>query len=122
MLCCCDISALEENGTRARCQRLHIGNSAAIRIGRLSKLLATLAGYPHALRRDACSLEARIVGIVDVYDALTERRVYKEPWPIERVVDFFREKRGTAFEPALVDLLLDNLAVFEKIRLTEDAG
>ncbi len=79
-------------------------------------------GYPHALRRDACSLEARIVGIVDVYDALTERRVYKEPWPIERVVDFFREKRGTAFEPALVDLLLDNLAVFEKIRLTEDAG
>lgn len=77
-------------------------------------------GYPHNLKGDACALEARIVGIVDVYDALTEKRVYKEPWPRDRVTDFFREKSGSAFEPALVDLLLIHYDQFEAIRLTED--
>jgi putative two-component system response regulator len=79
-------------------------------------------GYPHALKGEECSLDARIVGLVDVYDALTERRVYKVPWPIEKVAAFFREKRGNAFQPKLVDLLLDNLSTFEQIRLAEDLG
>jgi putative two-component system response regulator len=76
-------------------------------------------GYPHALQGEACPLEARIVGIVDVYDALTERRVYKEPWPVEKVIEFFREKRETSFDPMLVDLLLTNFAEFEAIRTAE---
>ncbi len=77
-------------------------------------------GYPHGMRGGECPLEARIVGIVDVYDALTERRAYKEPWPLEKVLDFFREKRAIAFDPTLVDLLLDNFSDFENIRTADD--
>lgn len=73
-------------------------------------------GYPGKLRGDACPLAARIVGIVDVYDALSERRVYKEPWPQEQIRDFFRDKRGTAFEERLVDTLLKHYPLFEEIR------
>lgn len=77
-------------------------------------------GYPHGQREHECSLEARIVGIADVYDALTEKRVYKEPWPLEKVISFFQEKSGSAFDPNLVALLLDNISCFETIRLAED--
>jgi putative two-component system response regulator len=77
-------------------------------------------GYPHGLRGDACSLEARIVGIVDVYDALTEKRVYKEVWPSDRVLSFFEEHAGTAFDPQLVGLLISDFDQFETIRLAAD--
>ena len=76
-------------------------------------------GYPGKLRGDECPLAARIVGIVDVYDALSEKRVYKEPWPREQIQDFFRDKRGTAFEERLVDKLITHYPLFEEIREAE---
>lgn len=76
-------------------------------------------GYPGKLKGDECPLAARIVGIVDVYDALSEKRVYKEPWPQEQIRDFFKEKRGSAFEERLVDTLIKHYALFEEIRETE---
>lgn len=75
-------------------------------------------GYPHGLRGEDCRLEARIVGIVDVYDALTEERVYKEAWPLDKVLDFFEERAGTAFDPHLVGLLIGNIENFEAVRLS----
>ncbi len=78
------------------------------------------SGYPHGLRGQECTMEARIVGIVDVYDALTGKRVYKEPWPLEKVTAFFREKAGTAFDPMLVALLLDEIDFFEDLRTRGD--
>ncbi|MFZ5627589.1 MAG: HD domain-containing phosphohydrolase [Spirochaetota bacterium] len=77
-------------------------------------------GYPHGLRGENCSIEARIVGIVDVYDALTEKRVYKEAWPLEKVVSFFEERAGTAFDPHLVGLLIGDIDSFEAVRLAAD--
>jgi response regulator RpfG family c-di-GMP phosphodiesterase len=44
-----------------------------------------------------------------VFDALLSRRVYKEAWPIENVIAFFKEERGKHFEPELVDILLQNM-------------
>jgi putative two-component system response regulator len=77
-------------------------------------------GYPHGLRGEECSIEARIVGVVDVYDALTEKRVYKEAWPLEKVVSFFGERAGAEFDPHLVGLLIRDIDSFEAIRLSAD--
>jgi len=76
-------------------------------------------GYPHGFVGEACPLEARIVGVVDVYDALTEKRVYKEPWPVAKVQDFFAEKSKNMFDPELVNLLLTHYGQFESLRLAD---
>lgn len=56
------------------------------------------SGYPDGRQADAIPLEARIVRIVDVYDALTNRRSYKEAWPPERAREFLLENRGRMFD------------------------
>ena len=74
-------------------------------------------GYPNGLAGEAIPLSGRITALADVFDALGSRRSYKEPWSESRVADAIREGRGTHFEPALVDLLLNNLATFSALRL-----
>ena len=64
-------------------------------------------GYPNGLRGREIPLCARIVAVVDVFDALLNRRPYKEPWPYLDVVHYIRERRGTQFDPHVVDALLD---------------
>lgn len=63
-------------------------------------------GYPHGLRGEAIPLEARIVAIADVFDALTSRRPYKEAWTTERALDYIRNESGRHFDPTLVALFL----------------
>lgn len=63
-------------------------------------------GYPDGLAGDACPWEARVVGVVDAYDALGRSRCYKDAWPRERLLDFFHHERGRAFDAAIVDGLL----------------
>jgi len=60
------------------------------------------SGYPDGRRRDEIPLAARIVHLVDVFDALTSERVYKAAWPVERAVAAILAGRGTQFEPELV--------------------
>jgi response regulator RpfG family c-di-GMP phosphodiesterase len=64
-------------------------------------------GYPGGLKGKLIPLAARIVAIVDVFDALLHRRPYKEPWPYPDVVAYIKERRGTQFDPDVVDALLD---------------
>jgi response regulator RpfG family c-di-GMP phosphodiesterase len=64
------------------------------------------AGYPNAVKGRAIPLCARIVAVVDVFDALLHRRPYKEPWPYMDVLAYIRERRGTQFDPDVVDALL----------------
>ena len=45
----------------------------------------------------------RITAVVDVFDALTHDRPYKEAWPVDRAVEEIRRGRGTQFEPRIVD-------------------
>jgi len=61
------------------------------------------SGYPDQLAGEAIPLEARIVHIADVFDALTTRRVYKEPWDPIIAAEAIRAERGRMFEPQLVD-------------------
>ncbi|MGG3559054.1 HD domain-containing phosphohydrolase [Peribacillus frigoritolerans] len=59
-------------------------------------------GYPHRLKGEEIHLEARIVAIVDVFDALASRRPYKGSWSVERALSFINEQKGKHFDPAIV--------------------
>lgn len=67
------------------------------------------SGYPRGLRGEEIHIFGRIVAIVDVFDSLLHRRCYKEPWPLERVVELMLEQRAKHFDPHLVDLLLAHI-------------
>ncbi len=61
-------------------------------------------------------LLGRIVAIADVYDALVSRRVYKEAWDEEQVLDTLREERGKQFDPELIDIFFEIYEVIQAIR------
>ena len=73
-------------------------------------------GYPKGIKKDEISLYARIVAVADVFDALTCKRPYKEPWPIEKAVDLIKEERGKHFDPQVVDAFMDVLDEIVTIR------
>lgn len=78
-------------------------------------------GYPLGKSGTDISLSGRIVAICDVFDALYNKRVYKDAWPLEKVLELFRNESGAAFEPQLVDLLFTNLdAILEITRKFAD--
>ncbi len=66
-------------------------------------------GYPSGLKGEEISFCGRVTAVADVFDALTHKRIYKDAWPIEKVLTLFKEERGKHFEPKLVDLLFENL-------------
>jgi putative two-component system response regulator len=66
------------------------------------------SGYPGGLAGEEIPAAARIVALADVFDALSMKRPYKEPWPIDRIVAYIRLNSGTHFDPEIV-------GVFEKI-------
>lgn len=72
-------------------------------------------GYPAGLAGEAIPLFGRIISIVDVFDALLSRRVYKEPMPFDEALVIIREGRGTAFDPHLTDLFLQHILRFRAI-------
>jgi len=72
------------------------------------------SGYPAGTRGEDIPLSGRIVGIVDVFDALTSTRTYKEAWSFERTRDYIAWQRGRHFDPHLVDVLLENFPAFER--------
>jgi putative two-component system response regulator len=63
------------------------------------------SGYPTGLRGEHIPLEARIVAIADVYDALTSVRPYKPAWPVEEALTYMDEHAGRHFDPKLVEIL-----------------
>ena len=66
-------------------------------------------GYPRGLCGVAIPLSARIVAVVDVFDALLHSRPYKKPWPLAEVVSYIRERSGSQFDPEVVTALFDFL-------------
>lgn len=61
-------------------------------------------GYPRGLRSECIPLVARIVSVVDVYEALTSPRPYREPLSPEQAVVYIRRGSGTQFDPDVVDI------------------
>ncbi len=64
------------------------------------------SGYPNGLSGEQIPLAARIIAVADVYDALSVRRVYKEPFRHEKCVRIIREGAGTQFDPHIVEVFL----------------
>jgi putative two-component system response regulator len=73
-------------------------------------------GYPQGLTGDNIPLVGRIVGLVDVFDALTSKRPYKDPFPVEVAIDIIKKDRGEHFDPAIVDVFLENIDEILKIK------
>jgi len=60
-------------------------------------------GYPDGLKEEEIKLEARIVAVADVFDALVNKRVYKRDWTIEEAIEEINKCSGSHFDPRLVD-------------------
>jgi putative two-component system response regulator len=60
------------------------------------------SGYPRGLRGEDIPLAARIVKAADVFDALTSRRPYKEPWPVSEAIAWMCEQSGVQLDAAVV--------------------
>jgi putative two-component system response regulator len=72
-------------------------------------------GYPRGLAGEAIPLSARIVSLVDVYDALVCSRVYKEAYPYDEAIRIIGAGRGTQFDPILTDAVLEIQDTFKII-------
>ncbi|WP_370293407.1 HD-GYP domain-containing protein [Thalassolituus sp.] len=61
------------------------------------------SGYPERLSGKDIPLEARIVALADVFDALTSERPYKRAWSVEEACEYIHDSRGEHFDPEVVE-------------------
>lgn len=79
------------------------------------------SGYPSGLAGEDIPLPARIAALADVYDAIVSERVYKDPASHEQAVQHIERRRGTQFDPVLVDAFLRCEMRFAEVRIELDA-
>jgi HD-GYP domain-containing protein (c-di-GMP phosphodiesterase class II) len=73
-------------------------------------------GYPTGKKGDEIPLEARIVAVADVFDALTSERSYKEAWDNNKAIETLKQLSGQMLDRDCVDALLDNMEQVEQIQ------
>ncbi|MFW6333712.1 MAG: HD domain-containing phosphohydrolase [Desulfosalsimonas sp.] len=73
-------------------------------------------GYPGGAKEDQIPISGRIVGIADTFDALTSKRPYKDPYPIEVALEIIRSERGESFDPRVADVFMENLGDIKRIK------
>jgi len=74
------------------------------------------SGYPKSLKGTDIPLVGRITAIADVFDALTSKRPYKEPYPFEKALAIIKESRENHFDPTVVDAFLAEINKILEIR------
>lgn len=72
------------------------------------------SGYPAGLSGEQIPISGRIVGLADVFDALTHERPYKPAWPIDMAVAEIRSQSGRQFDPAVVEAMLRTLPALSR--------
>jgi putative two-component system response regulator len=75
------------------------------------------SGYPKGLKGEEIPISARIMALVDVFDALTNNRVYKHAWSLEETIDYIHSNKGTKFDPNVVDAFDNQIEKFKSIWL-----
>lgn len=73
-------------------------------------------GYPEGRRGDEIPLEARIVAVADVFDALTTERPYKEAWTNKAAIELLQKLAGEKLDRDCVEALLSNMIEVERIQ------
>ncbi len=73
------------------------------------------AGYPNGIGGEKIPLAARIVGLVDCFDALTSERPYKAPYPVEMAFDIIVKEKEKSFDPYLVECFIKAFNEFKEV-------
>jgi putative two-component system response regulator len=74
------------------------------------------SGYPNGLSGEGIPLMGRIAALADVFDALTNKRPYKDAFSNEQALQIIKEGKGKHFDPTILDVFLENLGEIEKIQ------
>ena len=74
------------------------------------------SGYPDGLVGDDCPWEGRLVGVVDVFDALGHARCYKAAWSRQQLVEFFQTEAGRSFDPEMAATLVEIIPELEAVK------
>ncbi|MBX3618057.1 HD-GYP domain-containing protein [Nitrosomonas sp.] len=74
------------------------------------------SGYPSGKKGQEIPLEARIVAVADVFDALTSQRPYKEAWSNQKAFDMLKQMAGTQLDSDCVNALINNEKAIESIQ------
>jgi len=102
-----------QDHTRLGYKILNDSNSALMRMGAIIALRHHErfdgGGYPDSLLGEAIPLEAQVVSVADVFDALTTSRPYKPAWDNEKTINYIVSNAGTMFNPQVVDAFLHAL-------------
>lgn len=72
-------------------------------------------GYPDGLKEDKIPLCARIMAVADVFDAVSEKRCYRDAMPLDKCFDIIKEGSGKDFEPVIAEVFLDIRDKVEKV-------
>jgi diguanylate cyclase (GGDEF)-like protein/putative nucleotidyltransferase with HDIG domain len=70
-------------------------------------------GYPHGIKGEEIPITARILSVVDCFDAVRETRQYRSAMTREQAIQMLHEDSGTCFDPQIVKVFLENLPEFE---------
>ncbi|MGH3522664.1 MAG: HD-GYP domain-containing protein, partial [Mycobacterium sp.] len=79
-------------------------------------------GYPEGLRGAEIPVVGRLMALVDVYDAITTRRVYRDPMSHQDAVAFIVAAKGTHFDPSVVDAFLKVADALPRLSADGDAN
>jgi len=75
-------------------------------------------GYNRGLKKTEIPLEARIIMVADVFDAITSKRHYREPMPILQVLEIIEKGKGTQFDPKVVEVFF-SLSIYEILKVVK---
>lgn len=84
------------------------------------------SGYPRGLKGEDINIFGRVTALADVFDALTSRRPYKDPWPVDEVLAYIENESGKHFDPSVVSafqkILPDCLEVMNRYSENESSS
>ena len=74
-------------------------------------------GYPHGFRGSEIPLEARIVAVADLVDALLSNRPHRQAWSLDQVLDYLKQCRGQRLDPECVDAFFEGVEPNQLVQL-----